>query len=479
MGIKQTLKENKLTHNLYMFLFHWKYDGLRNAVILGCDKITRNELKPTVVVNKSGLNMDSYCLPGVLLENDINKKKITLFACANTVYAPEKGNSGGPGTVLATQKEVFGPRYNDIECRYVFESKPTRPAHLMRALREIPISNRFIIAAYAIEFGLEAWKDLDRYNEYIFICHDVGTAYGAYLRRCHYILIYHQQGALVSERISNGDPMTERDIEIANAVENIVFSNADQVYFPSIGARKAFESTTKMDCTKIKFSKYPLYNTIPDSTLKEDSVKLIKDYILNEEEREDTDVFLSIGDFSFNKGMERIPEFLKRYHDRTGRKIYWIAIGRKLKAGIYEKLDQEKKDWPFKSFLLGERINHDMILALMNYSDYYIMLHRASIFDLSTLEAMRAGNGIILSDIPGNTEFNKNNNVVLVDMDNMEKALVRLSDTDKMSMSKLNKATYNEYFSKHNFYKEYSRMIDEELDRLGYLSKQTGMRRAE
>jgi len=475
MGLKQKLKKGKRTKNIYKFLYHWKYDGFKNAYVIFADDMRddtkSNQIKQNVV-KMNGLSMDSYCLPEILLRNEQAKKKVSIYVCANTIYAPEKGHSGGPGTVVATQQQVFGESYAGIPCNYVFEKKPTRPAHLTRALSEMPISNRFIIAAYAIEYGLDIWKDLDRFNEYIFICHDVGTAYGAYLRKCRYIVVYHQQGALVPERVSNGDPMNERDIEVANAVEEVVFNNADQVYFPSLGARETFKATTTMDYSNVKFADYALYNTIPDSELKpEEEECLIADFKLSEEERKTTDVFLSIGDFSHHKAMERIPDFLREYYDKTGRKIYWIAIGRKLKTGIFEQLVEESVGYPFKVKLLGDRVSHDTILGLMNYSDYYIMLHRYSIFDLSTLEAMRAGTGIILSNINGNTEYNQNNNVVLVDVENYSEAVDELRKRSKHLFAELNQKTFEQFFSKKNFHQRYARMIDEEMKRIGCVRK--------
>ena len=468
MNLKSFLKQNYYTKDIYGFLYHWKYEGLRNAIVLALKP--DNALKNNPIIKKIGLSLDSYCLPDILLQGDVKEKNFTIISCANTIYAPEKGHSGGPGTVLATQEAVLGENYNGIVCQYFCERKPVRHAHFSKALDEMPISKRFLIASFAIEHGLDIWKERDRFHDFIFICHDVGTAYGAYLRHCHYVLIYHQQGALVSERISNGDILNERDIEIANNIEQIVFSNADKVYFPSYGARQSFMETTKMDYSQIKFADYPLYNTIPDTSLNEkDYSLLIREFVLDANERENTDVFLSIGDFSYNKGMEQVPEFLIEYCKKCHRKVYWIAIGRKLQAGIFERLVEQKDAWPFKAVLLGERVNHDIILSLMRYSDFYIMLHRHSIFDLSTLEAMRAGNGLILSDIGGNIEYNKENNVVLVNASNFDQAIEQILKENKKQIARRNQEVFQKYFSKTNFYHEYSKMIDEELKEIGYI----------
>ena len=94
----------------------------------------------------------------------------------------------------------------------------------------------------------------------------------------------------------------------------------------------------------------------------------------------------------------------------------------------------------------------------MNICDIYLMLHRVSIFDFATLEAMHNGKAIILSNIPGNDEYNKENNICLIDepinWDKVEN-LVR----QRVKIGKKNKLIYEKYFSERVFVENYHKML--------------------
>lgn len=89
---------------------------------------------------------------------------------------------------------------------------------------------------------------------------------------------------------------------------------------------------------------------------------------------------------------------------------------------------------------------------LQEISDVYLMLHRISIFDLATLEMMNRAKTVVLSDIGGNREFNKENNIILWQKD-YRKTASEILNTDLQQKGKLNKKVYNKYFS-HTPYKE-------------------------
>lgn len=87
------------------------------------------------------------------------------------------------------------------------------------------------------------------------------------------------------------------------------------------------------------------------------------------------------------------------------------------------------------------------------------MLHRKSIFDLATLEAMKAGCALILSRLEGNLEFNVCNNVLFADTD---KAYINLDEINKLK--ELNKIAFNKFFSNKNFKEEYEAVIQDLLN---------------
>lgn len=403
----------------------------------------------------------SYKLPSLLLANKNGTKNLEIVSCAFRKHEPNKGLTGGPNGVLATQREVFGDIYHGIRMRYIFHSKNVQyPVHLEQALSGLSFMVKInFYAAYYLEYCINSWSRLNDKTDFLFVCHDLGFAYGAYLRGCKYILVWHTQGSMINERESFGEELSERDKELLNALEKTVFENAEVVCFPSVGAKESYMSTTQIDTSNIKFANAPLYNTIAEKP-KLDNEKLLAKLHLEKVNREETDIFLSVGDFSENKGLDRIPNILNQYVKETGKNVYWIAIGSKHKAGIYEKLCEEKNQWLFKCSLYGERVDHDTLLALMDYTDYYFMMQRHSIFDLSTLEAMRAGKALILSAVGGNLEVNREDNVILITDNNIDEAISKIKERDKYELGKLNEYVFNNYFSKKCFFEVYAELFD-------------------
>ena len=51
-----------------------------------------------------------------------------------------------------------------------------------------------------------------------------------------------------------------------------------------------------------------------------------------------------------------------------------------------------------------EFLNHDAVLSVLKRTDYYILMHRRSIFDCATLEVMSLGAVLLLSSTGGNLE---------------------------------------------------------------------------
>ena len=96
---------------------------------------------------------------------------------------------------------------------------------------------------------------------------------------------------------------------------------------------------------------------------------------------------------------------------------------------------------------------------IQQISDVYIMLHRISIFDLATLEMMNYSKTVVLSNIGGNPEFNKENNIILWKGNNKTTAKTILN-TNLEKKGKLNKQIYDKYFSHTPYKKQYSKLID-------------------
>ena len=88
------------------------------------------------------------------------------------------------------------------------------------------------------------------------------------------------------------------------------------------------------------------------------------------------------------------------------------------------------------------------------------MRHRVSIFDFSTLEAMYHKKPVILSDIEGNDEFNKEKNICMI---SDQYSIDRISEyiEQKNINGKLNYDVYQSYFSEDKFVERYHSFMDE------------------
>lgn len=395
----------------------------------------------------------------------------------NIAYRPEPNRAaGGPNGVVKTLQECLGINYKGFMQRYVYE-----PAHIQLPDTYIKffkdnslgtMTKKLIEAEYYVMHELYKKLPIKLFQslttQYIFICHDIGSAVGAYRIGCPYYLIYHQQGSFVHERESFGESLSDIEKSIIYTYENIAFLNAQKVFFPSLGAKKSFYETSKIKFDNINFSKKPLYNTVTDFFVDIESAKkfLIQHGLKNitdKKSNNDSIIFISIGDYSKNKGIDRVPSVISKIASNTSKQIIWIVIGSKHKSGIYESLvtNQENNIFNFKTLFIPNRLKHSLAMGILYHCDYFIMLQRHSIFDFSTLEAMKMGKKIILSSSGGNIEFNKEDNIFLLESDNIDK-----KNIDKITSCEYsnNINIFNKYFSPQNFIHQYAYLYNDALN---------------
>ena len=409
----------------------------------------------------------NYKLPELLMEDSDNSdQEYEVINMAYRVYDIKKGKTGGPAGVLNTQKLIFGNKYRGLNLKYLFEPNNFAiPKLLKNATKDLApmVRKNFIACNYYDRLNL--WDSTQFYKKRLFICHDMGTAYACYLNKQPYILVYHQQGSLINEKQSFGTTLSERDKLLDNHVEKIVFENALEVYFPSLGAKDSFLKTTTVVIEEnVNFSESALYNTIPETNDEFDIGQLNINGIQNIN-KEESIVFLSVGDFTTNKGMDRVPEYLNLLSKKINKKIIWIAIGGSNQSGVFEELNNRVDD--FEKILIGQRMEQSKLISIMKMADCYIMLQRHSIFDFATLEAMRSECALVLSPVGGNLEVNKIDNVIYVDENNMELSIEKICKTDVHMLGKSNRQCFEDYFSHSCFFNAYSRMIDKNLEKLG------------
>ena len=114
---------------------------------------------------------------------------------------------------------------------------------------------------------------------------------------------------------------------------------------------------------------------------------------------------------------------------------------------------------------IDRKISHSQIFYLFDISDVYLMLHRVSIFDFSTLEAMANGKAVILSDIYGNREFDVDENILLINEKTPVERIKCYVD-QKEKFGKKNKDIYEKYFGKTAFEKMYADFLNHFIDKV-------------
>jgi glycosyltransferase involved in cell wall biosynthesis len=135
--------------------------------------------------------------------------------------------------------------------------------------------------------------------------------------------------------------------------------------------------------------------------------------------------------------VEQIPKVLSGYRQLTGRKIYWILVGSgemedEVEKNINLYLHEDEYTWYRKRF-----DNQDNIFALFKRADFYTMMHKVSVFDLSTLQAMSYGCIPLLSNVGGNKELCGFDNGILVDVENAKTDLSTYFDKNEWDDSAL------------------------------------------
>lgn len=380
-----------------------------------------------------------------------------IFCCAYRKYDRYAGGTGGPGGVLHLLEHLFGESsVAGMIPEYIYmPEERVVPENVWQQMSILNGRLKFVIAAAGYVATHKVIKESEVMGENpVLMCHDIGSAYGAVLSGRPFILIYHQQGSIIREMLSAGEPVSDIDKRIMAYIEHKVFLNAIRVYFPSNGAKDVLKescSLSKKEWAEIRIGEFPLYNTVED--IRENiSVPTLQTKAAGE-------VFISIGDFLYDKGLDRVPDFLDIYSKKSEQKVTWIAIGNTFDKEYVENIKEKCKKLSIIAYIVDHRVAHSELMELVAMADYYIMLHRKSIFDLASLEAMQLGKCMILSDFGSNREFNVFNNVILVNLEDMELAAEKVIKADYMNWQRLNKKAFSEYFSNQAFLDRYSKAV--------------------
>lgn len=354
-------------------------------------------------------------------------------------YRPDRGMTGGPGGVLALQKAIVGPYFRDYRIEYLFRDKVQRK----------DLYSDLISGA---DFALDACSSGKHTH---FVVHDLGTAYGLALAGKPFAIVWHFQGSFVTQMLNFGHRLPEPFIAELKRIERFALEKAKFVVFPSDGARDMYLSDEFRGASadKITLSE-SVYNTIlPPSTPQPlTSASDIPKF--------DGLTFTSVGTLTTAKGQDQVLDFFDRILPYTAKKIRWICIGSgTMKEELLQTANRLLSKHPNFSFTYLPKVPHPDVMNILSKSDVYIMLHRISIFDFATLEAMKNNCAIMLSKIGGNLDFERAGNVIFVEPD--VPFDVDLLNDDKIShLKKMSRQVLDDHFSPLNFKRSSIRMLE-------------------
>lgn len=361
-------------------------------------------------------------------------KKIVICALRDN-----KGATGGPGGVVYMISTVLGRWYDSHEIDYRFNK-----------FRFGGRFRRFLNKGYFL------FKCLFEKNTF-YICHDIESASILACLNKDYSLVYHNQGPIVQELLNLGLELSESSRKkIANREKN-AFTKAKSLHFPSQGAAEMYFNNSFASCLKEEVNiGFPLYNTIPIEKgepiqgLSLDLTKL---------------TFFSLGTLTDAKGQDLSMRFMKYYmNENPNENVRYIVVGKgPLEEELKRKANELASIYPNFEYIYYPSLSHPEVMFVHEIADVYIMLHRISIFDFATLEAMSSHTAIVLSPIGGNVDFNKADNIIYVNENDEATAIKRINKETCALLKDLNYNVYREFFSEETFKKAYQKLISNNI----------------
>ncbi len=350
-----------------------------------------------------------------------------------------KGATGGPGGVVYMIKKTLGINYCKVPISYRFNP--------------VKFGGRFKYFINQLLFKIRCYLERDKY----YIVHDIDA--GSVLSRLKktYSLVYHNQGPIVQELLNLGRKLNEKEKKVLFDREREAFMGAKSIHFPSLGAKEMYFNNNYATCkeSQVRVGE-PLYNTIPvEKGTKVEGLEKENDKI----------TFFSLGTLTDAKGQDRAIDFVEKYiKSNPHNKVRYIVVGR---GPLRELIHNRAKDILEKNsnfeFIYYPVLKHSEVMYVHEISDVYLMLHRISIFDFATLEAMSASSAVVLSPVGGNKDFNKSNNILFVDDKCDDNTISSLTIDNIEKMKILNLEVFNQFFSELSFKQEYEKLIDNQV----------------
>lgn len=341
----------------------------------------------------------------------------TKIHCLTYRPRAKNGGRGGAGAVQSAIQQIVGTKCDGIDINYTYSEQDgvwhseKNKFFTKKRFPKIYNSGTQLMQLWA---NMVFVFDKARNENAVYITHEIFTAYSLALLKKKYVLVVHSQGSKIHEMTALGERTSPIQKYIIERCEKLALQGAYKVYFPSEGARISYLKDTNYSGTNV--CNQPLYNTVyahpepvPFSNLERD-----EEYL----------TFISVGTLTKSKGQDQTLDYIAKFTKQTNKKVRWICVGRgPLKDLILKKATEYTEKINNFEFIYLEKVPYPSVRYLLSISDIYVMLHRVSIFDLATLEAMENGLMIILSETGGNKEFNVYSNILF------EKEKINLTQT--------------------------------------------------
>lgn len=296
-------------------------------------------------------------------------------------------------------------------------------------------------------------------NDDVFICHDFRIA-RAFVKKFKYkncALVYHMQGSIYFEWHAETGISSKMMQNYYNKTFKEITNRIKYLCFPSKGTEESLVDSepSTADMVKTVAKKY-LYNGVncPEINLN----KLIK--WVDEIKSMQCYKFATVANLNAAKAVERIPQYLNAIK-KNGIPFKWILVGNGVKAG---EVESEIRKYGLENDVIWKKngVPHDELMELFSVTDFYILLHRYSIFDLSTLEAMHYGNVPILTPVGGNKEVIIEDNGIFVSDFGDAESLIDLVMANKLEIMKAkNVEIQNSNFDDRAFLQRYVDLCEE------------------
>lgn len=292
----------------------------------------------------------------------------------------------------------------------------------------------------------------------IYIFHDFQLAH-AFTKLYAYpncTMVFHAQGSLYNEWAASSGHHSEFIRNYYNREFSRTVKKLTYLGFPSKGAEESLVSSEPSLRQVVEdANRIYLYSGITCPSI--DASELPQ--WIRELSQTAAYKFATVAALNTAKAVERIPAYLGVLK-RKGYDFKWVLVGQGVQAAEVQ-LEIERNGIEENVIWIQDYIAHDDILKLFSVTDFYILFHRYSIFDLSTLEAMHYGNIPILTPIGGNKEVILDNNGLLVSDFGDTSGLERLLACEDLSDWKSkNQVIQDTYFSSKKFLQQYADLIN-------------------